>query len=79
METVWFDQSCGKATFWIMEICCQKKYVARREMLPEDICCWRRNAAGGDRLPKEVSNQRGIKPKEVSSQRRYPVREETHH
>ena len=42
----------GKTTF------CQKKYVARGDMLLKEICFQRKHVAGGDMLPKEICCQR---------------------
>ena len=72
METAWLFRSCGKNN-----TCCWRRYVARGDMLLEEIFCQRRYAAERYMFPKEICCRRrchvieGVWPTEISSQRRY--------
>ena len=53
METAWLFRSCGKNN-----TCCWRRYVARGDMLPEEICCLKRYFARGDMLLKDICFRR---------------------
>ena len=70
--TAWLFRSCGKNN-----TCCWRRYVARGDMLLEEIFCQRRYAAERYMFQKEICCRRrchvieGVWPTEISSQRRY--------
>ena len=56
-------------------ICCRRKYVARRDLLPEEILeglCYRMGyITGGDMLPDGICCQRRMLPEEICYWRVY--------